>query len=144
MESAPVWRLEWDESLSVCISEIDAEHQRFILLVNELNEAIVDRLDHVEIQKRMQCILDDAAEHFAHEEALFKEWHYPGAEEHAMRHAEVTRALNDIMSQFDHDSTPYEWVAAGLKVKQALIEHILTEDMKYRDFCCASGDRSKC
>ena len=70
METTPVWRLEWNENLSVCIPEIDAEHQRFIGLVNDLNEAIVDRLDIAELQKRMQSILDDAAEHFAHEEAL--------------------------------------------------------------------------
>lgn len=29
----------------------------------------------------------------------------------------------------------YEWIDAGLKVKRALIEHLLTEDTKYRDYC---------
>ena len=142
METTPVWRLVWDESLSVCIPEIDSEHRRFIRLVNDLNEAIVDRLDRAELQKRMQYILDDAAEHFAHEEAFFKEWHYPNAEGHALKHAAIIQALNDIMGQFKRDSTMYDWVAAGLKIKEVLIEHILTEDMKYRDFCCASGDQS--
>ena len=40
MEAKPIWRLDWNESLSMYIPEIDAEHQRFIQLVNELNEAI--------------------------------------------------------------------------------------------------------
>jgi hemerythrin-like metal-binding protein len=136
MGTTPVWRLDWDESLSMCIPEIDSEHRRFIRLVNDLNEAIVDRLGRVELQKRMQRILDDAAEHFAHEEALFRKWHYPNAEEHAMKHAAVTRALHDIMGQFNHNGSEYEWVAAGLKVKQALVDHLLNEDMKYRDYCC--------
>ena len=30
-----VWRLDWDESLSVGIPEIDAEHQHFIKLINK-------------------------------------------------------------------------------------------------------------
>ena len=44
MGATPVWRLDWDESLSVHIPEIDAEHQHFIRLVNELNEAIAGRM----------------------------------------------------------------------------------------------------
>ncbi len=141
MGATPIWRLDWDESLSVCIPEIDSEHRRFIRLVNDLNEAIVNRLGRTEIQKRMQRILDDAAEHFAHEETLFRKWHYPNAEEHAMKHAAVTEALNDIMGQFNRDGSEYGWVAAGLKVKDALIEHLLREDMKYRDYCCLNGER---
>ena len=143
MEATPAWRLEWDESLSVCIPEIDSEHRRFIRMVNDLNEAIVDRLDHAELQKRMQWILDDAAEHFAHEEALLKEWHYPDAEEHAQKHAAVIQALNGVMSRLKYDSAMYEWITAGLKIKDDLIGHILTEDMKFRDFCCASGNQAK-
>ncbi len=134
-----VWRLDWDESLSVGIPEIDAEHQHFMRLINELNEAIVGRMGEEEIKSRMQSILEDAAAHFAHEEALFREWNYPDAEAHAGRHAEITRALHEIMMRFEHDGLEYELIEAGLKVKAALIEHLLSEDMKYRDYCCASG-----
>lgn len=140
MGTAPIWRLDWDENLSVCIPEIDSEHRRFIRLVNDLNEAIVDRMGCTEIKKRMQRILDDATEHFAHEEALFRKWQYPNADEHAMKHRAVTGALHDIMGQFTRDSSEYEWVAAGLKVKDALIEHLLREDMKYRDYCCLNRE----
>lgn len=138
----PTWRLVWDEALSVYIPEIDAEHRQFIKLINELNEAIIARLDVEEIKKRMQAILDDAAAHFAHEEALFKAWHYPQAKEHAQKHAQVTLALHEMMGSFDR-RVEYEWIAAGLQVKQALIEHLLSEDMKYRDYCCLNGERVK-
>ncbi len=76
METTPIWRLKWDESLSMHIPEIDAEHQHFIRFVNELNNAIIDRMDTKEVRKRMQAIMDDATAHFAHEEALLKEWGY--------------------------------------------------------------------
>lgn len=136
------WRLEWNEGLSVCIPEIDAEHQRFIGLVNDLNESIVARMDKEVIKKCMQAILDDAAAHFAHEEALFKEWGYPAASEHAERHAQITLALHEIMGRFERDGTDFEWIEAGLLVKQALIDHLLIEDMKYRDYCLATGRHS--
>lgn len=139
--ATPVWRLEWDESLSMCIPEIDVEHRRFIRLVNDLNDAIVDRMDSAEIRKRMQRIIDDAIAHFAHEEELFRKWGYPRAEEHAKKHAAITQALNGIMEQFNQERSMYEWIAAGLKVKDALIQHLLSEDMKYRDYCCLNGER---
>jgi hemerythrin-like metal-binding protein len=133
------WRLEWSDTLSVCIPEIDLEHRRFIQLVNGLNEAIIGRMSLEVIKNRMRLILEDAAAHFAHEEVLFKEWGYPEAGEHAERHAQITLVLREIMDHFDH-RVEYEWIEAGLQVKQALIEHILAEDMKYRDYCCARAD----
>ena len=141
-ESSP-WRLEWNDALSMGIPEIDVEHRHFIKLVNELNEAIIARMDLAEIKRRMQAILDDAAAHFAHEEALFGEWGYPAAGEHAKKHALITQALRKIMGKFERDDIEYEWIEAGLAIKKVLIEHLLTEDMKYRDFRCASDFRSK-
>lgn len=139
MEMTPVWRLDWNENLSVCIPEIDAEHRHFMQLINELNEAIVGRMGVAQIKNCMHAIIIDAKAHFAHEEALFREWSYPDAEEHAHRHAEIMQALHEIMGYFQHDGLEYELIEAGLKVKAALIEHLLSEDMKYRDYCCASG-----
>ncbi len=133
------WRLEWNESLSMFIPEIDAEHQRFIRLVNELNEAIARRMEMEEIKKRMRSIMNDAAVHFAHEESLFRQWSYPQAGEHANKHAQIVQALHGIMAAFEHGGLDCEWIEAGLKVKQALIEHLLTEDMKYRDYFCRNN-----
>ncbi len=132
-ESLP-WKLEWNDGLSVFIPEIDAEHQRFIRLANELNEAIVTRMSLEQIKTRTQSLLDDAAVHFRHEEALFSEWGYPEAGQHAEKHAQVMRSLQEIMGRFERGGTEYEWIEAGLQIKQALVDHLLTEDMKYRDY----------
>jgi len=133
------WHLVWSDELSVGIPEIDAEHKHFIMLVNELNAAIISRLGIEEIKRCMRAILDDAEAHFAHEERLFKEWGYPDAAEHAQRHAEAIEYFHSIIDGFGHNGTDYEWIEAGLKVKQALIGHVLAEDMKYRDYCRKNG-----
>jgi hemerythrin-like metal-binding protein len=137
------WRLEWTDSLSVRIPEIDAEHQNFILLVNRLNEAIIGRMDVEEVKYRMQSILNDAVKHFTHEEVLFKQWGYPEADEHAKKHAEVVHAMNEIMGHFERGGLDCEWIEAGMKVKEALIGHMLGEDMKYRDYCISAGIKSQ-
>lgn len=143
MEAKPIWRLDWNESLSMYIPEIDAEHQCFIRLVNELNEAIIGRMNKKKIKSRMRAILDDAAMHFAHEEAVFKEWGYPDAEEHAQKHAQIISFLNEIMEGIDHGRMAHGWLEAGLEMKQVLIQHILNEDMKYRDYHVAQGQLSR-
>jgi hemerythrin-like metal-binding protein len=104
-----------------------------------MNQAIVGRMGLVQIKACMQAILDDAAMHFAHEEVLFRKWNYPDAEQHTSRHVEIMQALHGIMGNLVHGGLEYELVEAGLKVKAVLIEHLLTDDMKYRDYCCASG-----
>ncbi len=128
------WQLEWSDALSVNIPEIDAEHQHFIHLINQLNEAIIARMELEEIKRRMQAILDDATAHFSHEEDLFREWGYPEAAYHTNQHTRTLRLLREIMGLIQCGGVEYEWIAAGLKVKQALIDHLLTEDMKYRDY----------
>lgn len=128
------WKIEWSDQMSVGIPEIDADHQRFIALVNAFNLAVIERSALDVIKHALQLILDDAVEHFAHEEQLFKDWKYPDADEHANIHAQLTATLQGIVARLGSHSTEPEWIEAGLEIKEALINHILTEDMKYADF----------
>jgi len=134
------WRLEWSPELSVHIPEIDAEHKHFIELINALNEAIAERMSLSEVRKRMQDVLDDAVAHFDHEEVLFVEWGYPEAEQHAREHAAAAEIFVTIMKRIEKSEQDYEWVEAGLQVKQLLVAHLLNEDMKYRDYWLAQNN----
>lgn len=128
------WRLDWTDELSVGVPEMDAEHRHFIGLVNDLSEAILWRMELQQVKERMQAIVDDAVEHFSHEEALFEKWGYPDAGEHAKTHALILSEIREMVALFGRDETEYAWIEAGLKLKHILVEHLLLEDMKYRDF----------
>jgi hemerythrin-like metal-binding protein len=129
------WKLEWDDNLSVGVPEIDYEHQHFISLVNDLNEAIVWRMDITRVRQCMRAVIDDAVAHFKHEEAMLAKWEYPDLAAHAKLHTEILTALEQIDRRFsDAKQSEYDWIDAGLKVKHTLVEHLLTDDMKYRDF----------
>lgn len=126
------WLMRWSEALSVGNAEIDADHQRFMLLINELNDAISQRRDLNQIKQCMQAIIDDAVAHFDHEQRLFKESGYADVENHENHHAHTTNELRNIMNGFNKHTTEYEWIAGGLRVKQILVEHLLTEAEEYR------------
>ncbi len=135
------WKLEWSQELSVHIPEIDAEHKHFIELINALNEAIAERMSLSEVRKRMQDVIDDALGHFEHEEALFIEWDYPETAQHVQAHAAATSIFLGIKQNIAQSEDNDEWAEAGLKVRQLLVDHLLNEDMKYRDYWLAQHKR---
>lgn len=133
MESQP-YLLQWSDSLSVGIPEIDNEHQAFIATVNDLNSALLARATQDEINHIMVRMLDDAEQHFKHEQYLFKRYNYPDVDEHARLHVELKKQLRDIAGRFSHTNFDREWISLGLMIKQLLVTHLLEEDMKYKEF----------
>ncbi len=137
------WKLDWDDNLSVGVPEIDYEHQHFISLVNDLNEAIVWRMDGDQVRKCMKAVIDDAVAHFNHEEVMLKHWGYPHLEEHAKLHTQILVAMEQINQRFSEEKlSEYDWIDAGLRVKHIMVEHLLTDDMKYRDFRLSHHSKS--
>jgi hemerythrin-like metal-binding protein len=126
------WNLEWNEGMSVGIREIDADHQRFFSLINELNRSIAERMKATEIHKRLQLVIDDTERHFEQEEKFFQEWRYPNAKVHASSHKLVLRILKNIQNSFIPYGLEAEWLDVALKIKNILISHIIAEDMQYK------------
>jgi hemerythrin-like metal-binding protein len=127
----PTWQLQWDDGMSVGIPEIDEDHKRFLVLINELNRSITEGRKQTEIKERLVFIVEDAARHFQREEELFQEMQYPDAKSHALVHAQALQALKRIQDSFIPYGLDTEWVDAGLFIKSILLSHIFTEDMKY-------------
>jgi hemerythrin-like metal-binding protein len=130
----PTWKLTWNDEMSVGIPEIDEDHKQFIFLINDLNRSMTEGMRPEEIKDNLQLILDDAERHFGHEEKLFKEWQYPDADVHAKIHAQALKALQTIKEKFIPYGFDSGWLDAGLMIKRILVDHILTEDMKYADY----------
>ena len=120
--------------MSVGIPAVDEDHQRFIVLINELNRAMTERMSVAEIKHRLQLIIDDTERHFAQEEKLFNEWKYPDTGTHENIHKQVLNTLKSINKNFKPYGNDSEWMDAGIQVKKILVDHILKEDMKYAEY----------
>ena len=129
-----VWQMEWDDSLSLGIPEMDADHRRFIALIDSLNQAIVSRQEKPEIERALNLVIDDAKSHFEHEEQMLFRHGYPDAGQHVELHAELTLRLLALMDAFHQTERGYEWLESALGIKKLAVDHLLDEDMKYRDF----------
>lgn len=133
------WEIAWSNFLSVGVAEMDDEHRQFIARVNELNKAIVEIEDKATVARAMDLMLREAARHFTHEQQLLALWNYPEAAAHAAKHAALTAQFERVVKEFAETDISFVWALKGLRLKQLLVEHLLNEDMKYRDFLRAQG-----
>jgi len=128
------WEIAWNDSLSVGVPEMDDEHRQFISRINELNQAIIGCEDKTAVQDRMYRMLMEASEHFAHEEQLLEKINYPQFAAHSAKHAELSAKFALLMQEFEETDISFVWALKGLHLKQMLAEHLLKDDMQYRDF----------
>lgn len=128
------WKIRWSAILSVGVPEIDEEHQEFMARVNELNQAIVECRDKPTVERLLDLILMEAAHHFWHEQQLLAKWKYPQRAAHARKHAQLTAEFERVMKEFERSDVSFTWALKGLHIKQLLVDHLLQEDMKFRDF----------
>ena len=133
------WEIAWSNFLSVGVAEMDDEHRQFIARVNELNKAIVEIEDKAKVARALDLMLTEAAHHFEHEEQLLAQWDYPETAAHTAKHTELREQFERVVKEFAGTDISFVWALKGLRLKQLLIEHLLNEDMKYRDFLRARG-----
>jgi hemerythrin len=137
------WELKWSDFLTVGVPEMDEEHKKFISQVNELTKAVLECRDKAVIRRLMDSMLTEAADHFRNEEQLLVKWNYPDRAVHAMKHVQLTAQLNRVKNEFETPAISFMGALKGLQINQMLIDHLLKEDMKYRDFLRIHADPGK-
>lgn len=124
------------------IPEVDANHQRFIALIRELDRFNTEVTKTAEIHKRLQHVIDHTERHFEQEEKFFQEWRYPDADVHASSHKLVLKILKRIRDSLIPCGLEAEWPEAALKIKNLLVSHLLAEDMQCELFQIGKHERS--
>ena len=129
------WKIEWSDALSMANPELDADHRQYIALVNELNGAIIDQQrNKADIERILTLILEHTIVHFSHEEKLFIENGYPGAQKHAQTHSALISKLNQALKDIQNTGFSRQWVELSLAVKSLLVNHIVNDDTRYIEY----------
>jgi hemerythrin len=124
-----------DPKYSIGIPEMDAQHARWIELIQKFHTAADEHLlepaGFDAAQLALDQLLDYTRTHFASEERFIAARGYPDVKAHQALHqqliAEVERLRDEIRQKRTH-STPLK---LNLFVTIWLMEHIMTEDAKY-------------
>ena len=128
-------KFEWDGSLSIGVDLIDEQHKMLIEKLGDLSEALRKSVEHNEILKTLEFMMDYTDFHFTAEEKTMADHDYPGLEFQQQQHAEFKVTLNNILEDFKEEG-PTKSLATSVNVflLNWLIDHIKGVDLKLGEF----------
>lgn len=124
--------LEWSSNYQTGNSEIDAQHQIFVKIINKLIEAKNNDGDKRFIESLCSELLKYAEFHFCSEENIMIEHNYPQYIEHRKHHEKVLSELRNRLFSLQYDYIDF----ANLEsfITDWFTNHTLAEDMKLAKF----------
>lgn len=93
--------INWSDSLSVNIAEIDEQHQRLVSMINDLNEAMKQGRGKDVIGRTIEGLVSYTATHFSTEEEYFKRYDCPDTSAHTREHRDFTDRVAEFKRGFD-------------------------------------------
>ncbi len=122
--------MSWENKYSVGVAEMDAQHQKWIGILNRLHEAMLAG----KAQELQRSILSEIVAytrtHFLQEELMLKTKGYPMLAPHRMLHLDFARQVRDIETKLQAGRSVLT-IDIMEFLKQWLAKHILTEDTQY-------------
>ena len=132
--------VNWNASLSIDIDGIDRQHHYLINLINRIHRA-VEETDATEVVEILIDMQQYSRVHFAEEEALMKEYDYPGSELHIELHRRFIDKTEDFIEHLE--TTPLA-ISAGISLylKDWLVSHIQTADAELGDYIARANGQA--
>lgn len=124
---------KWTDQLSVGDAHIDEDHKELFALINELAAADKAHGYLADIIGKLEKYAND---HFSREEVLMREVEFPGFEHHVKEHQAFVEWLDTVKTTYRRAAESPFLISDLVNdfLEKWLVEHIMKEDMKYRDF----------
>jgi hemerythrin len=130
--------INWSDSLSVNVKEIDLQHRKLIDMINELNEAMRVGKGKESLGKILNGLISYTATHFKQEERYFDKYGYPDTVNHKKEHVAFVKKVTDFKDGFENNN-----LAVTMEVMNFLSDwlknHIKGTDKKYSKFFNEKG-----
>jgi hemerythrin len=130
--------INWSDSLSVNVKEIDLQHSKLIDMINELNQAMKIGKGKDSLGKILNGLISYTATHFKQEERYFDKYGYPDTVNHKKEHAAFVKKVTDFKDGFEKNN-----LAVTMEVMNFLSDwlknHIKGTDKKYSKFFNEKG-----
>jgi hemerythrin len=125
--------ITWTDNLSVNVNEIDEQHKKLVMMINELNEAMQQGKGKDIIGNILIGLADCTGEHFSTEEKYFDQFKYPDSLVHTQEHQEFVERVGDFIKEFDAGKTMLSVQVMGF-LKEWLVNHIQGSDKEYSPY----------
>ena len=125
-------KIQWDDSYSIGVEEIDSQHRSWINIINDLHDVLYNESGEMVIDKTAKAVKsmwEYIRFHFKTEEAFMQSINYPELTSHQVIHdtfaLEVLELYNDIREGKQVLSTTVMKMLTSW-----VLDHILQEDKK--------------
>lgn len=95
--------LQWKPEYSVGIASMDDEHREMIDLINDTYAKLGSDSDAVLVEECLEEIFTTISMHFALEERIMQQAHYPEYQAHKNDHEDLLDQIRDMMDDFSSD-----------------------------------------
>jgi hemerythrin len=129
--------LSWSNQYLIGDDAIDAEHEELFRLINDFHSHWLEAQDRQTIARVFNQLIVYAETHFRHEEKIMEEHGFPKLAEHRLVHEAMVETIFQLHRSYMEENSHLE-VNTMKFVKSWLIDHILENDYRFRDFLTRS------
>ncbi len=130
--------IEWNDSFSVQVDEIDDQHQILVSMINDLHEAMIQRLGDRILADIVEGLIEYTETHFKTEEEYFARFGYADTTNHLKEHAAFVQTVAGFKQGLD-DGKLFLSIEILNYLSDWLRNHIKRTDMKYVPFFKSMG-----
>ncbi|HAM88691.1 MAG: Methyl-accepting chemotaxis sensory transducer [Candidatus Falkowbacteria bacterium GW2011_GWC2_38_22] len=128
--------IEWKSDYSVGVQELDDQHKKMFVLINQFYELMKETKDIKNIEKMLGELSDYGKYHLETEEKLFAEYGYPEKEDHQKIHDAYRAKIGEFLQKKDDALLSFEIIDF---LEDWWLGHIASTDKKYQKFFNEKG-----
>jgi len=122
--------ITWNDSLSVEITEIDDQHKQLIVILNELHEAMKNRVGQQIVGKKLEEMAKYSKVHFDTEEKYFSLFDYDNSVDHIAEHEKFVVKTDEFKKDLSEGKLALSIDVMNFLMKW-ITDHIMVSDHKY-------------
>jgi len=125
--------VRWDEKYLVGDEVIDSDHRALFTLINEFYDAFQETKKRSDLVAILTKLVKYAEAHFQREEAIMHACGYMLLGEHQLSHTKLYETIYALNERLASDPAPLDRAAIAF-LKNWLVDHVVTEDLKVGEF----------
>jgi len=130
--------MDWNDSFTVNIKEIDNQHKCLIDLINQVYKGMMMNEGKEVLGKALRDLVDYTKTHFGYEERMFKQHGYPDTQSHIAKHEKLVGQVMDFYNKFQSGEVEVDNELLKF-LKNWLVSHIMGTDREYSAFFNSKG-----